>query len=90
MQRRKFSREFKIEAVKLVRERGLSMAQAGPDLGVHDNVLRKWLKDLGCDPTPVSMGLKPPLCGTRIADADRPGAGLPNRRKYETCVAFLQ
>ncbi|MDT9601089.1 transposase, partial [Sphingosinicella rhizophila] len=27
MERRKFSREFKLEAVKLVRERGVSMAQ---------------------------------------------------------------
>ena len=42
MQRRKFSREFKIEAVKLVRERGVSVAQAGRDLGIHENVLRKW------------------------------------------------
>jgi hypothetical protein len=41
MQRRKFSREFKIEAVKLVRERGVSAAQAGRDLSVHENVLRK-------------------------------------------------
>jgi len=40
MQRRKFSREFKIEAVKLVRKRGVSAAQAGRDLGVHMNVLR--------------------------------------------------
>ena len=29
MRRREFSREFKIEAVKLVRERGVSVAQAG-------------------------------------------------------------
>ncbi len=28
MQRRKFSREYKLEAVKLVRERGVSVAQA--------------------------------------------------------------
>ena len=28
MERRKFSREFKIEAVKLVRERGVKVAQA--------------------------------------------------------------
>ena len=41
MQRRKFSREFKIEAIKLVRERGVSVAQAGRDLGAHENVLRK-------------------------------------------------
>ncbi len=33
MQRRKFSREFKIEAVKLVRERGVSVAQAAPRPG---------------------------------------------------------
>ncbi len=44
MQRRKFSREFKIEAVKLVRERRrVSVAQAGRDLGVHENLLRKWV-----------------------------------------------
>ena len=50
MQRRKFSREFKVEAVKLVRERGVSVAQAGRDLGVHENVLRKWVKEFGSDP----------------------------------------
>jgi transposase len=42
MQRRKFSREFKIEAVRLVRERGVSVAQASRDIDVHENVLRKW------------------------------------------------
>ena len=45
MQRRKFSREFKVEAVRLVRERGVSVAQAGRDLDVHENVLRKWVKE---------------------------------------------
>jgi transposase len=49
MQRRKFSREFKVEAVKLVRERGVSVAQAGRDLGVHENVLRKWVKEFRSD-----------------------------------------
>ena len=53
MQRRKFSREFKVEAVKLVRERGVSVAQAGRDLGVHENVLRKWVKELGSEPPRV-------------------------------------
>ena len=42
MQRRKFSREFKLEAVKLVRERGVSVSQAARDLDLHENVLRKW------------------------------------------------
>jgi transposase len=56
MQRRKFSREFKIEAVKLVRERGVSVAQAGRGLGVHENVLRKWVKEFGSDPVQAFPG----------------------------------
>ena len=35
MQRRKFSREYKLEAVKLVRERGVSVAQAARDGGTE-------------------------------------------------------
>jgi transposase len=56
MERRKFSREFKIEAVKLVRERGVSVAQAGRDLDVHENVLRKWVKEFGSDPAQAFPG----------------------------------
>ena len=56
MKRRKFSREFKIEAVKLVRERGVSVAQAGRDLDLHENVLRKWVKEFGSDPTQAFPG----------------------------------
>jgi transposase len=56
MQRRKFAREFKIEAVKLVRERGVSVAQAGGELGVHENVLRKWVKEFGTDPVQAFPG----------------------------------
>lgn len=42
MGRRSYSREFKLEAVRLVSERGLTMAQAARDLDLHENVLRKW------------------------------------------------
>jgi transposase len=56
MQRRKFSREFKIEAAKLVKERGVSAAQAARDLGVHDNVMRKWVKEFGSDPVQAFPG----------------------------------
>ena len=48
--RRLFSREFKLEAVKPVVERGLSMAQAAKDLKVHENVLRKWVREAKADP----------------------------------------
>jgi transposase len=45
--RRTFSREFKLEAVRLVEERGVSATQAARDLDVHLNVLRTWVKKLG-------------------------------------------
>jgi transposase-like protein len=42
--RRSFSREFKIESVRLVSERGISVAQAARDLDIHENVLRRWVR----------------------------------------------
>lgn len=45
MGRRSFTREFKLEAIKLVTERGLSRSQAARDLGIHLNVLRRWIED---------------------------------------------
>jgi transposase len=62
MQRRKFSREFKLEAVKLVKDRGVAVAQAARDLDLHENVLRKWIRDAGSDPQHAFPGhgqLKP-------------------------------
>jgi len=56
MQRRKFSREFKVEAVRLIRERGVSAAQAARDLDVHENVLRKWVRELASDPRQAFPG----------------------------------
>ena len=57
MQRRKFSREFKLEAVNLVRERGVSYAQAARDLDVNVNMLRRWVKEVGSDPKHAFPGL---------------------------------
>ena len=56
MQRRKFSREFKLEAVKLVRERGVSVSQAARNLDLHENVLRKWVREHVADPGSVFPG----------------------------------
>ena len=49
MGRRVFSREFKLEAVRLVRERGVTVRQAAKDLGIHENVLRSWVRVLAAD-----------------------------------------
>src|SRR6202163_2719831 len=50
MERRKFTREFKLEAVKLIKDRGVSYMQAAEDLGVHQSVLRTWVKAFAADP----------------------------------------
>src|SRR6202045_2485848 len=50
MERRKFTREFKLEAVRLIKERGVSYAQASHDLGVHQSQLRGWVTALADDP----------------------------------------
>ncbi len=56
MAKRTFTREFKLEAVKLVRERAVSMSQASRDLDVHINVLRKWIRDVEADPAQAFPG----------------------------------
>ena len=62
MIRRKFSREFKLEAVRLVTERGVAVAQAARDLDVAESVLRRWMRELSGDPAQAFPGngvLKP-------------------------------
>ena len=49
MERRRFTREFKLEAVRLIQERGVSVAQASRDLGVHRTVLRNWVRAFADD-----------------------------------------
>ena len=45
MVRRKFTNEFKFEAVKLVTERGVAVAQAAGDLDLAESVLRRWVRE---------------------------------------------
>jgi transposase len=44
--RRKYSRQFKMEAVRLVTQQGYGLAQAAESLGVSANSLRVWKKAL--------------------------------------------
>ena len=41
-QRRNYTREFKVEAVKLITEKGYSVAEAARSLGIGENLLRNW------------------------------------------------
>jgi transposase len=49
-QRRRFNREFTVEAVRLVVERGVTAAQAPRALGINVNVLRHWVREHRADP----------------------------------------
>jgi transposase len=50
MGRRKYTREYKLEALNLIREQGVSIRRASVDLGIHENTLRAWLKEFAADP----------------------------------------
>ena len=41
-QRRNYTREFKLEAVKLVTHKGYSVAEAARSLGIGESLLRSW------------------------------------------------
>ena len=48
--RRKFGAEFKREAVRQAMQPGNAVATVTQDLGVHESVLRRWIKELGSGP----------------------------------------
>ena len=66
---------LKLEAVNLVKDRGVSIVQAARDLDLNHNMLRRWLKELDADPKHAFPGLgqmKRPLgkCrGTQVCQA---------------------
>lgn len=57
--RRKHTKEFKEEAVKLVTEQGYKISEAARNLGLHPNVLGRWKQGLevkeGDDTIPDSL-----------------------------------
>jgi transposase len=44
--RRKFTKEFKVEAVRLLDQPGMSVPKAAADLGVPENTLYRWRREL--------------------------------------------
>lgn len=60
--RRRFSQEFKIEAVRMVVEQGRDLFQVCEDLEIRPDMLRKWIKKFendGMQAFPGSGHLKP-------------------------------
>lgn len=44
-QRRVYTKEFKVEAVALAEKREKPISQTAKDLGLNENVLRRWMKE---------------------------------------------
>jgi transposase-like protein len=54
--RKSYTREFKVEAVRLTTEGGVSVAQAARDLSVNENTLHNWrrqFREWGAGPNAV-------------------------------------
>ena len=47
--RKHYSKQFKIDAVKLVTEQGYKVSEAARNLGIHHSSLRNWKKQLETD-----------------------------------------
>jgi transposase-like protein len=56
MERRTFSREFKLEAVKLAKECGVTITQAANDLGIAQSVLSRWVRQAAADKSQAFPG----------------------------------
>lgn len=57
MERRRLTWEFKLEAVRLIKDRGVSYVQASQDLKAHATQLRNWVKAFADDPQGGFPGL---------------------------------
>ena len=42
---KRFDKNFKIEAVHLVLEQGRSASSVAKELDIHENAIRKWIKE---------------------------------------------
>ena len=60
--RRRFDKQFKLDALRMIQESDRPIASIARDLGVHPNVLYKWRDQLLADPDQAFPGkgkLKP-------------------------------
>ena len=44
-----YSKQFKVDAIKLVTEQGYNVSEAARNLGIHHSSLRRWKKQLEID-----------------------------------------
>jgi transposase len=56
MERRRFTAEFKREAVRQAQQSGVSSAKVAQELGLNANLLRRWMRQFGSGKWEASPG----------------------------------
>ena len=56
MQRKRYSAEFKREAVRLASQAGMVKRQVAQELGIHENLLRSWIRQFAQGKWEVNPG----------------------------------
>jgi len=76
--RRRYTREFKLEAIRLLENRGGKVTEVAHSLGIHPNILQRWIREFRTDPAysfPGNGNLRTPdeetcLLQKRLRDAE--------------------
>ena len=54
--RRKYTKEFKLDAIRLVTEHGYSRSEAARNLGINANMLGRWVQEYKAEETQAFRG----------------------------------
>jgi transposase len=85
-ERRVYSKEFKAEAVALAEKREKPISQIAVDLGINENMLRRWIQQS----RQAAQGGFPPFPGHgRPRDEELAGCGRKTRYCGRRCEAVL-
>ena len=89
--RRKFSDEFKREAVRLATQSGVTQSQVGRELGINANLLGRWCRDYAANGTAAFPGQGKPR-DEEMASLKRELARVKKERDFlrETAAYFAR
>ena len=92
MARKSYTREFKLQALRMITEQGLSVAEAARRLGIRENLLRNWKKaaaKLGVDAFPGHTTLTPDDDELRRLKAEVTRLRTPERDLLKKAAAYF-
>lgn len=78
--RRKFSSEFKSEAVRLATQAGVAVNSVANDLGINDSVLRRWIRESALPSKGRPSGIETSELAKEVARLRRENARLRTER----------